>query len=265
MEFIRHSVRSDLSYQAVSAGLPLNELVSIIYPGFFGGSPEYVGIVTLVLIALALVLATPRSVVLFWSGAALVSLVLAFGGNTFLYPFVYLLAPGFEAVRQQERAFLIYSFSTAMLAGYGAMVLAGPLAKSIRPRYVRFERHLRIIAVIALGLTGFFIYGSTVATARGDEVNLFYGVLWHHLFGLIILAGTLLIFALRPRGWLRQPWGMALLAVWLGFNLFTVNWRFNLEERDIDPFTPNGVVQFLQNALNPNPVLARTASRSMVH
>jgi len=249
LEFIQHSVRSDLSYQAVSAGLPLNELISIIYPGFFGGSPEYVGIITLVLVALALVLASPRTAVFFWAGAALVGLLLAFGGNTFLYPFFYLLAPGFEAVRQQERAFLVYGFSMAILAGYGALVVAGPLPKSVCQRFIGFERHLRIIAVVALALTAFLIYGSAAATARGDEVNLFYGVLWHHLFGLIILAGTLVLFAFRPRRWLSRPWGMALVAIWVGLNLFTVNWRFNLEGREVDPFTPNGVVQFLQDSL----------------
>ena len=263
LEFIRHSVRSDLSYQAVSAGLPLNELVSVLYPGFFGGSPQYVGIITLVLVGLALTLAVPRSEVFFWAGAALVGLLLALGGNTYLYPFFYLFAPGFEAVRQQERAFLVYSFSMAMLAGFGAVVLVGPLSKSARLRYTRFERHLRIVAAIALGLTGFFIYGSVMATTRADEVNLFYGVLWHHLFGLVILAGTLLLLTLRPRRWLWRPWGMALVALWLGFNLFTVNWRFNLEKREVEPFAPNGVVSFLQSALN-KVELARVSSGGLL-
>ena len=53
LEFITRSLRTELSYQAVSAGLPLNEFISILYPGFFGGSPEYVGIASLVLIGLA--------------------------------------------------------------------------------------------------------------------------------------------------------------------------------------------------------------------
>ncbi len=252
LEFIGYSVRSDLTYQAVAAGLPLNELISIIYPGFFGGSPAYVGIITLVLIALALLLWPDRPSIFFWAGAALVSLLLAFGGHTFLYPLFYLFAPGFEAVRQQERAFLIYSFSLAVLAGYGALVLTGPLSPMARWRYARFERQLRLVGTIALALTGFYILGSAAATARGDEVNLFYGVLWHHLFGLIILAGTLLLLALRPRRWLSRPWGMVLLALWLGFNLFTINWRFNLEKREIEPFAPNGLVQFLQRATTSN-------------
>jgi hypothetical protein len=80
LEFISYSLRSDLSYPAVSAGLPLAELVSILYPGFFGGSPQYVGIAALVLIALALAIgwtqlwhnqgegrAAPQ--LFFWAGA----------------------------------------------------------------------------------------------------------------------------------------------------------------------------------------------------
>jgi hypothetical protein len=227
----------------------LNELISILYPGFLGGSPEYVGIVTLVLIALALVLGRSRRDIIFWVGAGLISLILAFGGNTFLYPFFYLLAPGFEAVRQQERAFLIYSFSAAVLAGYGAIALTGPLSKFNRRRYVRFERGLCLVGAIALGLTAFFIYGSVASTARGDEVNLFFGVLRHHLFALLMLAGMLVWLVLRKRRWLRRTWGMGLIILWLAFNLFTVNWRFNLEQRDSEPFELSGAVQFLQTDL----------------
>jgi len=250
LEFIGRSLRSSLTYRDVSAGLPLNEFISILYPGFFGGSPEYVGLASLVLMALALVLAQPRREIFFWAGAGLLSFLLAFGGNTFLYPLFYLFAPGFEAVRQQERAFLIYSFSAAILAGYGALVLAGPLSKAARSTYHVFERRLQAILGVALGLTGFFIYGSAAASARGDEANLFFGALWHHLFGLLILGGLLALLALRPRRWLRRTWGMALLAGWLAFNLFSVNWRFNLEPPvEPGPFTANGVTQFLQEAL----------------
>lgn len=255
-EFIAHSLRADLSYQAVSAGLPLNEAVAILYPGFFGGSPQYVGIVSLVLIALVLIIPpNPQSrEVFFWAGAGLVGLLLAFGGHTFLYPLFYLFLPGFEAVRQQERAFLVYSFSATILTGYGTLVLAGPLAKSARAALALFEHRLRRVAAIGLALTAFFIYGSAASTARGDEVNLFYGVLWHHLFGLIILGGMLVLLALRSRRWLRRPWGMVLVALWLVFNLFTVNWRFNLEKpTSPPPFTPNGVVQFLQTNLPIRP------------
>ncbi|MCB9077707.1 MAG: YfhO family protein [Anaerolineaceae bacterium] len=263
LEFIGLSLRADLSYEAVSAGLPLTELVSILYPGFFGGSPEYVGIAPLVLIALALILARPRGEVYFWAGAGLISLLLAFGGRLFVYPLFYLLAPGFDAVRQQERAFLVYSFSAAILAGFGTVVLAGPLSKRAYIILADFEQRLRIVALVAVILTAFFIYGSTVATARGDEVNLFFGVLRHHLFGLLILGGMLLLVMGRRRWWLPRLWGIGLLVVLVAYNLFTVNWQFNLEPRQIPgPFTPIPAVQFLQEHLDPP--LGRVASGGLL-
>jgi len=98
LEFISYSVRTNLSYATVSTGLPLTELVTILYPGFFGGSPAYVGIVSLVLVGAALSLSwgqmaagrtRPFGQVVFWSGAAMLSLLLAFGDNLFLYSFFY--------------------------------------------------------------------------------------------------------------------------------------------------------------------------------
>ncbi|MCB0166753.1 MAG: YfhO family protein [Anaerolineae bacterium] len=263
LEFIGLSLRAELSYEAVSAGLPLTELVSILYPGFFGGSPEYVGIATLVLIALALVLARPRGEIYFWAGAGLVSMLLAFGGKLFVYPIFYLLAPGFDAVRQQERAFLIYSLSAAVLAGFGAVVLVSPLSKRVQVILADFEQRLRTVALVALVLTAFFIYGSTSATARGDEVNLFYGVLRHHLFGLLILGGMLLLVIARRRRWLSRLWVAGLLAALVAYNLFTVNWQFNLEPRQLAaPFTPTPAVQFLQQHLDPP--LGRVASGGLL-
>ena len=46
--------------------------------------------------------------------AGLLVLLLALGDNTFLYPLFYLVAPGFDAVRHQERAFLVYALSAAV-------------------------------------------------------------------------------------------------------------------------------------------------------
>ncbi len=247
LQFITHSVRANMSYESVSAGLPLTEGIAVLYPGYLGGSPEYVGLVTLVLVALSLLFA-PKQVKLFWGGAATVSLLLAFGGHTFLYPLFYLLVPGFGLVRQQERVFLIYSFALAILAGYGAIGLTRPLPKLMRSHYTLFEHYFYRVLILFATATAFFIYGSTMATARGDKVNLFYGVLRHHLFGLLILGGLAILLQFRARRWLRRTWGMSLLAGWLAFNLFTVNWQFNLEKpsNKTEPFSPDGVVNFLQ-------------------
>jgi hypothetical protein len=243
LELIARSPRADLNYAAVSFGLPLQELMAVIYPGYFGGSPQYVGILPLVLIGLALALGRPRPALAFWTGAGLLALLLALGGNTFLYPLFYLLAPGFDAVRHQERALLIYALSAAVLSGYGSLVLVTALDSVRRARLARFERALHVVFWAALGLTALFFYG----WLGGEHRDLFTGVLRHHVFGLIMLAGGLVLLALRPARRLRRTWGMALLAGWIAFNLFTVNWRFNLEQpAATGPFPATELTQFLQ-------------------
>jgi hypothetical protein len=242
LEFIAHSPRADLSYDVVSFGLPLHELVSLVYPGYFGGSPEYIGIFPMVLVGLALALGRPRHKVAFWTIAGLLAMLLAFGGNTFLYPLFYLLAPGFDVVRHQERAFLIYALSAAVLSGYGALVLVTPLDRARRARLGRFARGLCAIFGAALALTALFLYG----WVGSEHPDLFGGVLRHHVFGLVLLGGSLILLAIRPTRALRRLWGMALVAGWIAFNLFSVNWRFNLEGPGATgPFAPTPLTEYL--------------------
>jgi hypothetical protein len=248
LEFIARSPRADMSYEAVSFGLPLRELMSVVYPGYLGGSPEYVGILPLVLVGLALALGRSRRDVAFWTLAGLLALLLALGGNTFVYPLFYLLAPGFDAVRHQERAFLVYALSAAALSGYGGLVLAhagGPLARGGRLRLRRFERGLRVAFWAALAVTALFVYG----WAAGEHSDLFAGVLRHHIFGLLILFGSVILLTLRRTRLLRRPLGMALIAGWIAFNLFSVNWRFNLEQPGAaGAFPPTPLTEYLRAA-----------------
>ena len=261
LEFIAYSSRADLSYDSLSFGLPLHELVSLVYPGYLGGSPQYVGILPLVLISLALVLGRPRRDVIFWAATGLLAMLLALGGNTFVYPLFYLIAPGFDAVRHQERAFLVYGMSLAVLSGYGVLVLVGPLDRLRRATLHRFEGGLRLVLGIPLALTALFYYGWVTS----EQPELFVGVLRHHVFGLILLAGSIVLLALRPTRGLRQPWGMALVAGWIVFNLFTINWRFNLEQPGpTGPYPSTPLTGFLQGQAAAAPEPVRIASAGLL-
>jgi hypothetical protein len=230
LEFIRLSPRTALSYEEVSFGLPLPEVVALIFPGYLGGSPQYVGIVPMVLIALAIFCARPRREVAFWAGLGGGAFLLALGGNTFLYPLFYVLVPGFGAVRDQERAFLLFAFSAAMLAAHGALLLVRPLAREVRPSFAALERWLWRLMVIGLALTALFFYGWIDSQARQVEVNVFTGVLRHHVFALAMSGGALLLLALRRGRYTRRAWGMGLALAFIALNLFTINWRYNLKE-----------------------------------
>jgi len=187
--FIAHSTRAGLSYDAVSWGFPLTEITHFFYPGYFGGSPQYVGILPPILAVAALFVKRARREVVFWFILGIVALVLAFGGNTFLYNVAYLLAPGFGAVRNQERIIYLFSFAVSVLAGYGALTLVQPLVPSVRKGFRRFARGLCWLFVAGAALTALWYFGYLRGQQQGVEVNLFEGVLRHHTLLLIILGG----------------------------------------------------------------------------
>jgi len=247
LQFIAHSTRSGLDYDTVSWGFPLAEMASLLYPGYFGGSPQYVGILAPILAAAALFVTRARRQVVFWIVLAGLALLLSFGRHTFLYGVAYLFAPGFSAVRNQERIIFLFSFAVSVLAGYGALVLVQPLALPLRSKFRTFVRRLGWVGLIFLALTAAWYYGYLQGLQRGVEANQFEGILRHHVLLLLILAGGSAIFALRVVGKPRRAWlvGLTLGLVWL--NLFTVNWKFNLGEPNAGgPFPESGLVAFLQ-------------------
>jgi hypothetical protein len=226
--FIFRSTRASLSYEAVAWGFPLAEMTHLLYPGYFGGSPQYAGILSPILVIAAWYVKRARREVVFWSLVGVVALFLAFGGHTFFYNVAYLLAPGFGAVRNQERIIFLFSFAVSMLAGYGALTLAQPVARQTRKGFRRFTRGLAWVLVAFLALTALWYSGYLRGQQLGVEVNLFEGVLRHHSLALMILAGSTLVFGLRRSGRAGRRWWMPMALVLIGLNLFTVNWRYNL-------------------------------------
>ena len=259
--FIVRSTRAGLDYEAVAGGFPLAEVTHLLYPGYFGGSPQYVGILPPILAVAALIVKRARREVVFWIVVGLVALVLAFGGHTFLYNVAYLLVPGFGAVRNQERIIYLFSFAVSVLAGYGALVLVQPLPRAVRKGFRRFVRGLAWVTVAFLALTALWYLGYLQGLQEGVEINLFEGVLRHHALLLLILAGAAVLFALRLAGRVRRPWLMALALGLVWLNLFTVNWRYNLAEPVAGgPYPQTGLVRFLQE----QPGVARISSAGLL-
>ena len=242
LEFIRHSTRAELSFGVVSWGLPVHELVSLVYPGYSGNSPQYLGILPLVLVAAAIFAPRRwRHGEPFWLGVAVVSLLLSLGANTFLFDFFYSVVPGFQSVRDQERVVFLFSFSMAVLAGCGAQVLAEQMQRDAFRMWRVLERGVGRLAVAMLVLTALFLYG----WARVGDI--FLGVLRHHVFGLLLLAGIIVWLSARPRvAAERFLWQGAAIGL-IAFNLFTVNWEFHEHGiPDAGFFPETGTVSFLR-------------------
>jgi hypothetical protein len=271
LQFIIHSTRSDLSYDTVASGFSLAEMTHLLYPGYFGGSPQYVGILPLILAVAALFVRRARRMVVFWIALGIVALVLALGGNTFLYSVTYLLVPGFGAVRNQERIIYLFGFSVAVLAGYGALVLVQPLQRSVRRAFYRFTQGLVWLWIVFLSLTVLFYFGYLQGLQQEVEINMFEGFLRHHILLLIILGGTTALFALRRAGSMRRAGLMALSLGLIWLNLFTVNWRFNLAEPAANgSYAQTGLVAFLKEQpgtfrISSAGLLSGGASAAIVH
>ena len=215
----------------------------------------------LVLVALALTFGRPRREIVFWATLGVLALILAFGGNTFLYSLFYLLGPGFKIVRQQERAFLVFAMSAAVLAGYGTAALMVSRPRVQRARFDGFRRRLWLVFGVAIALA-FLLYFGWVG---GEHRDLFGGVLRQHVFGLLLMGGCLLLLAWRSSGWLRRNWAMGLLAGWIAFNGFSVNWRFNLEQPSGQgTFAATPVTTFLQQRRASTPKPFRIASGGLL-
>ncbi len=145
-EFVAHSQRAgtltDLTFAYELSFWPWR-LISLLAPDFFGNPARneywaygtyweeaaYVGILPLLLAALAVVAwwrmrrlpkGGPISVVPFFSVLCLLSVVLALGDHTPLYPLLFRYVPGFGLFQAPARLMIGYALGVALLAGIGA-------------------------------------------------------------------------------------------------------------------------------------------------
>ncbi|MFW5941244.1 MAG: YfhO family protein [Chloroflexota bacterium] len=153
LRWMQHSTRAGVSYEFVAAGQHLLNSLQLFVPGLRTlWSPEYVGLLTLLLALLAWFNRDRPShpeqpaEPIFWAALALVAAWLSLGDAGLLFRLAYHVAPGFSLFRQQERLWGLVSLSMALLAAQG-------LAIYLRMTVQRRRRSLQAPAVVlALGL-----------------------------------------------------------------------------------------------------------------
>lgn len=238
LEYVQLSVRADVDYAFVSGGFPLQDSWQLLLPGVLTHySPLYIGVVGLGLAFVAVGAAAMRShwragevdVALplrhrwgafFFLGLAGIALLLSFGGNGFLYPLFYHLAPGFNLFRGQERAAFLVSFGLSVLAGYGL------LAVHLAPQAVRAWLATLYAGVVTGGVYIFgLLWQLPGRTAIGP---------WRFLLLATLAIGMAAGFALLLRlpGWSRQRTQLLILMIFA--SLFWANFTTNL-----DRFSPS--------------------------
>ncbi len=135
IDLLPYTARADMAYQDnVGYSLaPVPALVGLITPGFFGRGPAlhwslwdrvelpYAGAVALLLAlaALFLPLDNKHSRLLPWLGLAAFGFFVALGVYTPVHGWMTQLLPGFDSFRAPARAIVLWTFSLAVLSGYG--------------------------------------------------------------------------------------------------------------------------------------------------
>ncbi len=242
LEYLSHTARTGLSFDAKGNGFPIQEIVQFIFTNVVSQwSPLYLGIAGLVLAGIALWRRLPESI--FWSIVALIALGLSFGKNSPIYAFFYNVLPGLRFFRGQERGAFLIAFSLALLAGIGA-------SHVISWEKLRDFKATRLIHQFMMGLIGLC-----------SIVLAFVMVAWlgnHDAYGPYIqpvaLTLVLAVSTLALIGWLldtpQSKIRQALFAGFLVLDLFTLSMdnRFNY-----DPIPPQKQLDF-----NP-PALVATA------
>ncbi|MEM7347049.1 MAG: YfhO family protein, partial [Chloroflexota bacterium] len=173
--------------------------------------------------------------IIFWGGVAALTLLISFGGNTFLYSPLYLSIPGFSIFRGQERWAFATAFSLCTLVGYGfhqlLIIQSGKTSVGQKdtiivdqPPITYLITFTKYLFFFGLLLTFLFFYGLN-DTGWGPESP------FHNLLNTAILLTILLLL-----GWLLwraipyfSPTLLTILvAALISFDLFTANWQTNL-------------------------------------
>ncbi len=232
-EYTLLSVRAEGAYNNMSGGFPLTDIIQILLPGQVSlYSPLYVGIVGLIL-ALWVVFTAPNRHTTFWAIVALITLLISFGGNTFLYSPLYLSTPGFSIFRGQERWTFATAFSLSVLAGYGfnQLLITNPLdwpnyqLPNISKSKIQNPKSLtKYLFLFALFLTFLFFYGLNDTGWTPDSP--FFNLLGASTLLTVLLALIWLLWKSSPH--LHPAIFTAFTAALICFDLFSVNWQTNL-------------------------------------
>jgi hypothetical protein len=130
LEFTRLSYRvTSYGYLDKANGFNPSDFFQLFVPGIFGvWSPLYLGAAGLLLAVIGLLRPHPNRA--FWIGVIVVGLFLSLGGDSIVYDFFYLVVPGFNIFRQQERIVSVVVFALVVLACEG---LAGLNREAVFP------------------------------------------------------------------------------------------------------------------------------------
>jgi hypothetical protein len=256
LSFMLASTRAQLPFEEAGTGFVLHDISLFVLTGVTNiWQPLYVGMVTLVLAAVAL--SWRWAEVWLWVAIGAGALVLGFGANALGFDLAYMAAPGYKQFHSQERHALIVVFAMSTLGSYGLHALLGPLRRRARHRLWRACKHVAVGAVAAFALLVALLLFARLADPPRPEVGMFSDRVAMIALGLLATAG-LLAWRARLGHTPRWLWGSAVLMLLL-FDTFSVN-RYTATQKPADPFPALPLVGPVQTAIDLPPALQTTGA-----
>ncbi len=271
------SVRSGLSYeQATEFSVEPVALLQFLLPKAFGSNPTdywgpfssgeiwgYVGIVTIVLAAIALA-TRPSGIRLLLGAFAGIALLFALGPFTPLHGWVFRFLPPYNLIRAPGRVYVIVDLCLALLAGFGLQEIGFSVAQSARVRQV-LDRSVRwlLIALAALMLVIVPLFYSLILGINDPSNRPVIAVDGLNLAVIYLLGTVALLWAAR-NGKIRGASVCLLATVWIMLDLYGATASFNPGTDDLTAgFRHPQAVSFLQQKMRedgPFRIMSNTAA-----
>ncbi|MEO0019527.1 MAG: YfhO family protein [candidate division WOR-3 bacterium] len=251
---------------ATSWSMPVAEVFDLLTPKFSGGlenywsknpfklHSEYLGILPLLFAVVAIIRSWKKPNVKFFLFAFVVTLLMAWGGNTPFYRLPYHLLPGIKMFRGPGMIFFLAGFSISVLAGFGVNHLLTEERKGKGHRFLLYAGGVLLIVLL------FFLAARDAAAnifSPGPRLNQFqanYPALTGGLlFALFLWAiGTGLVF-LFNRNRIAKPVFAGICAVIMTIDI-GISLRLWDNQRGYirsiphpkEYFSPDEVVRFLK-------------------
>ena len=248
------SLTAYMGYNRLS--VPAYHILSLIAPGFFGNPADgnywgatnyaenacYIGMIGLVLATIAVglmlfrhdIVDSRRRSILFFSLAALVALLMAFGTPLNALPFY--LIPGFSQTGSPGRILVLWSLCGAVLAGLGSQALfeliGQKLTNWLKPAGITAAG--LFLGILAIGFAGLLIArsGSTAAAALAQ-----YGSQFRIPAGLLVCFAALVWFVQKGSIPLQAFRALLILFVVVDLSSATISLNTQLASQ-IYPSTP---------------------------
>ena len=255
IEMVGYTRRAALSYtEAARYSLPPLALIGWLVPdlfgrgveGFWGSWPRvevgYLGVLPLVLAAVALARRWDDRRVRFFALLAVLSLVLALGEYTPIHRVAYALVPGFRNLRAPARFVVLTSFAVVALAAFGL----DALLRSPKERLVRLTRRMSVGAALVAG--GTLVASYLILNRMHPAPERVQVALQGLAIFMVLLGAAVLLLVARVRGWLSARTTGALAVILVAGDLILLGSGVDVGRQDPTAnFRRPRIVEFLQS------------------